>query len=272
MNKEDLLYQLKISRVVRTLCWPGEVIKRSRDYKEYKNSENPEAIRRLKDSHKGERCFIIGNGASLSVFDLDRIAGNGIYSFGTNSVFKLFSRTSWRPNMYISIDKEVIKSIKPILEDGKINNIWLDYAVRKTVKGDFNYFYNKVSFKLKKYCTDVICFSKNPSEYMGFGYTVTFTALQMAIYMGFSKIYLIGMDHTVSHVVTSDGKLSVDNRIQNHFEKEKVHLYQAQYKEGLEYSYSLAKDYAERHGIEIYNATRGGKLEIFKRIDFDSIF
>ena len=107
---------------------------------------------------------------------------------------------------------------------------------------------------------------------MGFGYTVTFTALQMAIYMGFSKIYLIGMDHTVSHVVTSDGKLSVDNRIQNHFEKEKVHLYQAQYKEGLEYSYSLAKDYAERHGIEIYHATRGGKLVIFKSIDFDSIF
>lgn len=272
MDKEDLIYKLKSSKVVRALCLPNEVLKRNKIYKDYKNSENPNVIKSLKDTHKGECCFIIGNGPSLSAADLDRVAAKGIYSFGTNSVFKLFSHTDWRPDMYMSIDKEVIKSIKHVLEDGKIKNIWLDYGSRSTVKGDFKYFYNKVDFKLRKYCTDVITFSSDPSDFMGFGYTVTFTALQMAIYMGFSKIYLIGMDHTVSHVVTSDGQLLVDNKIQNHFEKEKVHLYQAQYKEGLEYAYSLARDYAEQMGIEIYNATRGGKLEVFKRIDFETIF
>ena len=36
--------------------------------------------------------------------------------------------------------------------------------------------------------------------------------------------------------------------------------------------YMCAKEYAERHEIKIYNATRGGKLEVFERVDFDSLF
>ena len=37
-------------------------------------------------------------------------------------------------------------------------------------------------------------------------------------------------------------------------------------------AYQKAKQYAETHGIKIYNATRGGKLEVFERVDFDSLF
>ena len=33
--------------------------------------------------------------------------------------------------------------------------------------------------------------------------------------------------------------------------------------------YKAAKQYADLHGIRICNATRGGKLEIFERVDFD---
>lgn len=271
MDKEDIIYYLKNSTLVRGLCQPWERYKRKKDYKEYQQSGNPEVIRTYKDSHKFESCVIVGNGPSLSIQDLDKISAKGIYCFATNNIFKLFSKTVWRPDMYLSIDKEVIKNIKSEIEEGNISNVWLDFEVRNAMSNKFNYFYNKVDFKLKKYCTDVIEFSEEPDKYMGFGYTVTFTALQMAIYMGFTNIYLIGMDHTVSHVVTSDGRLLVDNRVQNHFEKEKFHMYQAQYKEGLEYAYLLAKKCAEKKGINIYNATRGGKLEIFDRVSLDSI-
>ena len=40
-------------------------------------------------------------------------------------------------------------------------------------------------------------------------------------------------------------------------------------KEHVERAFQSAKLYAENHGIKIYNATRGGKLEIFERADFD---
>ena len=36
--------------------------------------------------------------------------------------------------------------------------------------------------------------------------------------------------------------------------------------------YRMAKEFAEENHVSIYNATHGGKLEFFKRVDFDSLF
>ena len=36
--------------------------------------------------------------------------------------------------------------------------------------------------------------------------------------------------------------------------------------------YICAKRFCDEHGIKIYNATRGGKLEVFPRVDFDEVF
>jgi hypothetical protein len=33
-----------------------------------------------------------------------------------------------------------------------------------------------------------------------------------------------------------------------------------------------AKEYADEHGIKILNATRGGELEVYDRVCFDSLF
>ena len=35
--------------------------------------------------------------------------------------------------------------------------------------------------------------------------------------------------------------------------------------------YLAAKRYAEQHGIKIYNATRGGELEVFERVKLEQI-
>lgn len=37
-------------------------------------------------------------------------------------------------------------------------------------------------------------------------------------------------------------------------------------------AYSLARKEADNHDFTIYNATRGGYLEAFPRVDFDSLF
>ncbi len=42
--------------------------------------------------------------------------------------------------------------------------------------------------------------------------------------------------------------------------------------ESMNRSYELCKEFAEKNGVKIYNATRGGKLEVFERVDFDSLF
>ena len=37
-------------------------------------------------------------------------------------------------------------------------------------------------------------------------------------------------------------------------------------------SFGAVKKYADAHGIRVFNATRGGKLDVFDRVDFDSLF
>lgn len=80
--------------------------------------------------------------------------------------------------------------------------------------------------------------------------------------MGFKEIYLLGVDFTGAD--EHGGKY-------NHFYSEKE-LTSVSYTDQVKNSYEKAKKYADEHGIKIYNATRGGKLEIFPRVDFDSLF
>ena len=73
-------------------------------------------IRSLRNKYKGKRCFIIGNGPSLGIHDLEKIKGE--ISFGTHRIYEIFDKTSWRPDYYLAQDykliytsKESIKSI-----------------------------------------------------------------------------------------------------------------------------------------------------------------
>ena len=40
----------------------------------------------------------------------------------------------------------------------------------------------------------------------------------------------------------------------------------------MDIAYDYARKYADSNGIKIYNATRGGCLEAFQRVNFDSLF
>lgn len=83
--------------------------------------------------------------------------------------------------------------------------------------------------------------------------------MQFAVYMGIKELYLIGVDFNYS----------LKN---NHFYKNEIGIQNIFDKENVYAGYLAAKQYADSHGIKIYNATRGGKLEVFPRVDFDSLF
>ena len=96
--------------------------------------------------------------------------------------------------------------------------------------------------------------------------------IQLAVYMGIKEIYLLGVDFSFRREVHENGELRVNNNINNHMnEMEQVEsgLY---YVDRIMRGWLKIKEYAESHGIKVYNATRGGKLQVFERVDFDSIF
>lgn len=102
--------------------------------------------------------------------------------------------------------------------------------------------------------------------------TVTYSMLQIAVSMGIRDIYIIGCDNSYGKEVKKDGTV-VDNGTVSYFAgsdpKETKH---AAATWEMDIAYEYAKKFAKEHDIHIYNATRGGHLEAFERVDFDSLF
>ena len=105
--------------------------------------------------------------------------------------------------------------------------------------------------------------------------TVMYTAAQLAAYMGFSEIYLIGVDHHFHISRNNKGEIVVDNTVKDYFsdryneDKEKLYIPNT---EQSTLTYYSMKDHCERRNIQVFNATRGGKLEVLDRVDFESLF
>jgi hypothetical protein len=220
----------------------------------------------FKDKHKGEKCCIVATGPSLKVSDLDMLKENNIKCISMNRIYNLFERTSWRPDYYVIEDKKMIEDLA-----NEIANLDLKY---KFVNGGVNKYWaleqskSSVAFKMvmQDCLSEKVGFSKELERFIYNGYTVTYVCLQLAMYMGFSDIYLLGVDFNYSSDVYSES---------NHFEG-----YQKHYKdirlnavmpERMLNAYKKAKKVAEYSGRHIYNGTRGGKLEVFDRRNIECI-
>jgi hypothetical protein len=102
------------------------------------------------------------------------------------------------------------------------------------------------------------------------GYTVTYVAMQVAFYMGFNNVYLIGVDHNFKADGNPNEKQLLTGEDQNHFDplyfsNKQWHLPDL---EASELSYHLARFYFNRSGRRIYDATADGKLQIFPKIPY----
>ena len=93
------------------------------------------------------------------------------------------------------------------------------------------------------------------------------------------QVYMIGFDH--HYDVPKELDLSVNSVIEsdkddiNHFAPGyfgKGYRWHNPKVERMEQGFNKAKENFENDGRKIYNATKGGKLEVFERVDYNSIF
>lgn len=226
-----------------------------------------EKLRSLKNVNSGKRCFIIGNGPSLTPEDLDKLKYE--LSFASNSIYKIFDRTDWRPTYYCATDHKMIKIIKKEIISKIKGEMFIgicDFRYNPRIPGA-----KYVKMIVEEVYPQMPKFSENILNGCYEGRTVTYTAIQIAVYMGFKEIYLLGIDHNYSAVLNPDGTITNMSEVNDHFSDDyKTPVIPALYKTTL--AYQAAKNYADTHGIKIYNATRGGKLEVFERVDFDKLF
>ena len=100
--------------------------------------------------------------------------------------------------------------------------------------------------------------------------SVAYAMLQFAFYMGFEEIYLLGFDHNFSKIEVN-GKEIVNENVTDHFASYNDVVTGAVNVDKLTRGFMEAKQYADTHGVRIFNATRGGKLDVFERVDLDEI-
>jgi len=216
-------------------------------------------LKKLKDTHKGDRCFIVGTGPSLKMEDLEKIKGE--YSFSVNSIVLSFPDTTWRPTYYAIQDNDGYKKLKDAIKEAKMPFIFNGVSKKKlTPEMDVD----NIPFPVnlldhgKKNPEHITKFSNNAFKVVYDGHSITYSAMELAVYMGFTEIVLLGVDCDYSKAV---------NHIKAYSVQEDVN---AAYL--MRESYKVARRYADEHGIRILNATRNAKLDVFDRVLLEDIF
>lgn len=219
-----------------------------------------EKLQKFKDIYKNKKCFIVATGPSLRIQDLHILKRNKIFCFGVNSILKV--GREWRSDVYVATDSHFINNNIEDIQNYKCKYKFIGDSCQKywETKGEDSYKIHVTSAGSgiagfsEEICQKIYC------GYGGSG-TVTYACIQLAVYMGFSEIYLLGVD--CNYIAGSKN---------NHFIEDMVEDKMNHKEDSMIKAYEYAKKYAEAHEIKIYNATRGGKLEVFERVDFDRLF
>lgn len=235
-------------------------------YKEIDLFRNPELVQ-FRNIHKGKRCFIVATGPSLKIEDLNTLKLHGEICMSVNGIFKAFGMTEWRPDYYFLVDLFGLMQWKDDILQMEVkekfigDNAWY-FEDSEEVTDNIHRFHLYLGIPekgLPEFTEDFskCAYSSSSVVYDG--------ALQMAAYMGFDEIYMLGADCTLES--TRKKQHFIDNYEDDKFSKA-YNLDVGQ----LFKAYEAAKQYCEQHGIKLYNATRGGSLEVLERVDFDSLF
>ncbi len=215
-----------------------------------------------KDIHAGEDCFIIGNGPSLNKMDLSLL--NGYHLFGLNKIHLIFEKHKLDLSYHVTVNTLVIEQMFDELEQDIYKcPSFISYSSSENLN-----FQNPRIHKLLT--TGRWSFYRTIDQPINAGYTVTYVAMQLAFYMGFRNVFLIGVDHNFKQAGKPNEQQLYEKEDENHFHPEyfKNQQWHLADVEGNEASYALAKHQFHTYGREIYDATVDGKLTLFKKISF----
>ncbi|MGH8563685.1 MAG: 6-hydroxymethylpterin diphosphokinase MptE-like protein [Gammaproteobacteria bacterium] len=235
-------------------------------------------LRELRRQYAGKgRCFIIGNGPSLNRTDLTKLCDE--VTFGVNGLFLKFDEMGFSPTFYVVEDHLVAEDraqeINAIKGPLKLFPFHLAYCLDE---GPDTLFFNH----RPRPSPTGFEFSTDASRITYTGCTVTFTCMQLAFYLGFPEIYLVGVDASYEIPKTVErhdhygvAVLDMQGDDPNHFHPDyfgKGYRWHDPQVDKMVAAYEEARRVTEARGVRIRNATIGGKLEVFERVDYESLF
>jgi hypothetical protein len=225
-------------------------------------------LARLKDCHKGKRAWIVGNGPSVRLEDLGRIPKGDIV-FGFNRFYLSYDENPLREDYVVSADTLMVKDFGQEMIDIAAGQPLFCIAASEVAQlsGDF--------VLVAPGASSVPDFSFTPERYVSVGGSSVYVALQMAWHMGIRDLTLYGMDYSFTAKLVRDPRypfpVSYDEG--NHFIKSyrNAKPWCPPNWRDISAAFLNARIAYEMTGGRVVNATRGGRLEIFDRVDFDTL-
>jgi hypothetical protein len=105
----------------------------------------------------------------------------------------------------------------------------------------------------------------------GRGATVTYAALQLAFHMGYEEAVLLGVDHAFEAKGEPHSVVLAERPDSDHFDPAYFGngvRWQLPDLETSEVAYGFARTHFERAGRRVVDATIGGKLTVFPKVDY----
>ena len=220
----------------------------------------------LKDIHRGERAFIIGNGPSLKQTDLGRLKGD--FTFGLNRIYLLFPELGFGTSCFVAVNDLVIQQCKDDIAALPMPKFlsWRSHRFFSPGPPPATFLYTTY---------DNPAFARDVRSRVWESATVTYVALQLAFHMGFAQVILVGVDHHSNVAGKANTTIVSAGDDPNHFHPGyfgKGFRWQLPDFETSEIGYRLARQAYEAADREVLDATIGGKLTIFPKTDFLSLF
>lgn len=217
------------------------------------------------------RAFIIGNGPSLEHVDLLKLEDEVTFACGRIHVHPLWEE-GWRPTEYFMVDRFLNFKwhfdLKYHLQEG-------DYPVvtradMATMASDiFGGWWQYPQLRLHVTCghEDV---TTVPEEWH-FPHFCTYggsmaVMLQTALQREYSPVYVIGAD--LGYKVNSINHFSEDYMPINTYDNEMKVIRHEDIQHDV---HRIAREEFEKRGLEVYNATAGGEVHEYERVDLGDV-
>ena len=226
-------------------------------------AERWEALRQSLAGH--DTWLVVGNGPSLRIEDLEALSG--IPAIASNKINLVFPKTSWRPRLYTIGDSLLMHKL-PAAHYEDFGQALLPDVYRFMCRARDALTWRFISDPEgeRKYVSG----NEELSPTNGFfaGHTITVPNIELAIWAGAKRIYVIGVDHSYKRESVVNAKRSTHAGGADHFDpnyRKPGEVVNTAPIDGMERGYHYARVLADKRGVEVINISRQTALTTFAR-------
>jgi hypothetical protein len=221
-------------------------------------------LAQFRDIHAGARCVLVCNGPSLNRMELGFLRGRIV--IGLNKIHLGVDRFGFEPDYLVAVNPRVVEQSHAEIAALRATRFIGSRAARFLPEDERTFHVQALRPPVQ--FSDDICTGVRE------GGTVTHAALQIAFYMGFSEVVIIGMDHRFSFQGAPHEARLMEGPDPNHFSPEyfRGQVWDNPDLARSEQSYAAARRVFEAAGRRILDATLDGACEVFEKVSYRAFF